>query len=107
MVVNYDWGSIHALAGINGGVSSSSRPGSPMDHHFPCVYEPQLPVDRLFSPPALVYHLLRHQCTGSTADTIVWSRAMWQWGANSRTSGCHTNTEVGIFDGWGWRCYSM
>ena len=37
MVVNHDWGSIHALAGINGGVSSSassSRPGSPMDHHF-------------------------------------------------------------------------
>jgi len=34
MVVNYDWCSIYALAGINGGVSSSSRPGSPMDHHF-------------------------------------------------------------------------
>jgi len=34
MVVNYDWCSIHALAGIIGGVSSSSRPGSPMDHHF-------------------------------------------------------------------------
>jgi hypothetical protein len=32
MVVNHDWGSIHALAGINGGVSSSSPPGSPMDY---------------------------------------------------------------------------
>ena len=31
LVVNHDWGSIHALAGTNGGVSP---PRSPMDHHF-------------------------------------------------------------------------